>query len=228
MNFINARGVKKCIGKVHIMSIWLRSSKALRHPISKWYSSCIFNSSKATMKKATPLVAVLTIIFTSCTCNQIKEKLLPSFNVNIPDINLTVPPLPHITDKEIPVGALKTHINMDSTIRANTAGTFGADAVHFVKVKKMVVKVSDADQDNNLSNFETARMRIYTDTTSTDIAVINFPATYSDSITVIPPASPDISNYLRGSNLAYNLLWKNRKPTRKFLKLNVKITIGVQ
>lgn len=179
------------------------------------------------MKKATPSIMILMLVV-SCTCNQIKEKLLPSFNVNIPDINLTVPPLPHITDDEIPVGALKTHINMDSTIRANTAGTFGADAVHFVKVKKMVIKVLNADEENNLSNFETARMRIYTDTTSTDIAVVSFPTTYSDSITVIPPASPDISNYLRGSQLSYNLLWKNRKTTKKFLKLNVKVTVGVQ
>ena len=179
------------------------------------------------MKKATPALIVLMIIG-SCTCNQIKEKLLPSFNVNIPAIDLTIPPLPIVADEEIPVGALKTHINMDSTIKANTANTFGADAVHFVKVKKLVIRVLNADKNNNLSNFESARMRIYSDTASTDIAVIHFPTKYTDSLTVIPPSSPDISNYLRGSNLAYNLFWKNRKITKKFLKLNVKISIGVQ
>ncbi|MCW3107530.1 MAG: hypothetical protein JWQ09_2036 [Segetibacter sp.] len=180
------------------------------------------------MKNATPGLIVLMMMFVSCTCNQIKEKLLPAFNVTIPEINLTIPPLSIVTNKEVPVGALKTHINMDSTIKANTAGTFGADAVHFVKVKKMVIKALNADKNNNLSNFETARMRIYADTASTDIATINFPKVYSDSITVIPPASPDISNYLRGSNLAYNLFWKNRKTTKKFLKLNVKISVSVQ
>lgn len=180
------------------------------------------------MKNATPGLIVLMMMFASCTCNEIKEKLLPAFNVNIPEINLTVPPLPLITKKEVPVGALKTHINMDSTIKANTAGTFGAAAVHFVKVKKMVIKALNADKNNNLSNFETATMRIYSDTASTDIATINFPKSYSDSITVIPLVSPDISNYLRGSNLAYNLFWKNRKTTKKFLKLNVKISVSVQ
>lgn len=179
------------------------------------------------MKNTTAGLIVL-MMFVSCTCNQIKEKLLPAFTVNIPEINLTVPPLPLVTNEEIPVGALKTHINMDSTIKANTAGTFGADAVHFVKVKKMVIKVLNADENNNLSNFATARMRIYADTASTDIAIINFPETYSDSITVIPPASPDISNYLRGTDLSYNLLWKNRKTTTKFLKLNVRISVSVQ
>ncbi|MCW3079242.1 hypothetical protein [Segetibacter sp.] len=179
------------------------------------------------MKNAAPVLIVL-MMFVSCTCNQIKEKLLPAFNVDIPDINLTVPPLPVVTDEEIPVGALKTHINMDSTIKANTANTFGAGAVHFVRIKKMVIKALNADEETNLSNFETARMRIYADTASTDITTINFPETYSDSITVTPSATPDISNYLRGTHLSYNLFWKNRKPTKKYLKLNVKISISVQ
>ena len=180
------------------------------------------------MYRAAILLTPLMLALAGCTCNEIKQKLLPSFNVNIPDINLTVPPLPVVSDRELPVGALKTHINMDSTIRANTAGTFGAAAVHFVKLKKLVIKALNADARTNLSNFETARMRIYADTASTDVAVINFPAGYADSIAVIPSSSPDISNYLRGSTLAYNLFWKNRKTTKKFLKLNVKITIGVQ
>lgn len=159
---------------------------------------------------------------------QIKEQLLPSFYVNIPDIQLTVPPLPKVLDKEIPVGALKAPINMDSTIKAITGGAFGASSVHFVKVRKMVIKLSNADKANNLSNFESARMRIYNDTTSTDIAVIKFPESFSDSLTVIPSNSPDISNYLRGTMLNYNLYWKNRKVTTKFLTSTVRVTVGVQ
>ena len=174
---------------------------------------------------------IFVLIFAGCNGNQvekIKEKLLPTFNVNIPDINLTVPPLPEVLKKEIPVGALKTPINMDSTIRAYTAGTFGAEAVHFVRVKKLVIKMTNADEANNLANFESARMRIYNDTASTDIAIIKFPNSFSDSITVAPPASPDISNYLRGTSLNYNLYWKNRKITKKFLKLIVQVTLAIQ
>jgi len=183
------------------------------------------------MKKGAISSILLIFIFISCTGNQvreIKEKLLPSFNVNIPDILLTVPPLPKVLKEEIAVGALKTHINMDSTIKANTAGTFGANAVHFVRVRKMIIKLTNADSANNLSNFESARMRIYNDTASTDIAVIKFPENFSDSISVIPADSPDISNYLRGTTLNYNLYWKNRKITRKFLKLIVQVTVRVQ
>ncbi|HEX8357592.1 MAG TPA: hypothetical protein VF610_09280 [Segetibacter sp.] len=162
------------------------------------------------------------------SCRQLQEKLLPAFNVNIPAIKLTVPPLPIVSDKEIPVGALKTPINMDSTIKANTAGTFGAVSVHIVRVKKLVILATNADPANNLSNFETARMAIFSDTASIDIATIQFPETFADSITIVPAASPDITKYLKGSNLAYNLYWKNRKKTNKFLKLEVRITLSVQ
>lgn len=183
------------------------------------------------MKNCAISLVITVFIFVECTGNQvkeIKEKLLPSFTVNIPDINLTVPPIPKVLQEEIAIGALKTPINMDSTIKANTAGAFGANSVHFVKVRKLVIKLSNADEANNLSNFESARMRIYNDTSSTDIAIIKFPESFSDSITVVPAASPDISNYLRGTDLSYNLYWKNRKTTEKFLKLIVQVTVGVQ
>jgi hypothetical protein len=163
-------------------------------------------------------------------CKDIREKMLPSFTVNIPAINLTIPALPFKQDKEVPVGALKAHINMDSTIRANTGGTFGAGAVSSVKIKKIVFLLQNADAENNLSNFESGRMRIYSDndTSATDIASINFPQVYSDSLTVTPMNSPDISNYLRGSALSYNIFWKNRRVTSKKLNLAIRVTLSVQ
>lgn len=164
------------------------------------------------------------------SCQDIRQKLLPAFSVNIPAISLTIGPIRFVSEKEIPIGALRTHINMDSTIKANTAGAFGADDVQSVKVKKLVVKLSNADDENNFSNFESARMKLFSnnDTSAVDIAVIQFPDTYSDSVTVEPTNSPEISNYLRGSELAYNLYWKNRRPTTKPMKLTARITLSVK
>jgi len=179
------------------------------------------------MKKGIRALLLIAVLVFIGSCKQVRRKLLPSININIPAIKLTIPPLSFIPGKEIPVGALSIPINMDSTIRSKTAGTFGADAVSSVQVKKIVLKLLNADRKNNLSNFETGRMRIYSDTAQTDIAIINFPETYSDSLTFTPINSPEISDYLRGRQLAYNLFWKNRKRTTKYLKLDVLITIGV-
>lgn len=161
-------------------------------------------------------------------CHSDTENLFPAFPVKIPAIILTVPPIKTVTRTEVPVGALRTRINMDSTIKAYTGGIFSADDVSTVRVKKMVITALNADTANNLSNFETARMRIYNDTAAVDLATILFPENYSDSLVIIPANSPDISDYLRGRNLSYNLYWKNRKITNRFLKLQIKITLGVQ
>jgi hypothetical protein len=117
---------------------------------------------------------------------------------------------------------------MDSAVRANTGGTMGAAAVHFVKVKQVVIKAVNADSNNNLSNFESARIRIFSDTSSVDIATILFPVAFTDSMVIIPTSSPDISNFLKGSSISYNLYWKNRKPTKKQMRLQVRIALQVQ
>ena len=176
------------------------------------------------------VILLLLLFLLNTSCKEIKEKLLPAFTVNIPDIKLSVPPISFKQNKELPVGALKAHINMDSTIIANTAGAFGASSVSFVKIKNIMFVLSNGDAQNNLSNFESGRMRIYSDndTAATDIASIVFPANFSDSLNVTPTNSPDISNYLRGSELNYNIFWKNRKTTTKRLNLIIRVTLSVQ
>lgn len=182
------------------------------------------------MKKLFYLLMAALVIASSTGCNDIRQKLLPAFNVNIPAIQLTIPPIPFVAKEEVPVGALSTYINMDSTIRANTAGTFGADAVSSVRVKKVTVTALNADASNNLSNFEMARMRLYSDndTTAIDIASIVFPGSFTETFTMENDNAPDISNYLRGSRLAYNLYWKNRASTSKSLKLHIIVTLSIK
>jgi len=174
------------------------------------------------------LVIVLLLLFTGFACKDVREKLLPSFTVNIPPIQLAIPPIPLVLKQEIPVGALKTPINLDSTIKARTANMFGADAVHSVKVSKVVLNINNADANNNLSNFQSARIRIFSDTSFTDIAVITFPTIPADRLEVRPPQQVDISSYLKGKFLSYNLYWQNRKATTRRLKLNVTISLDVQ
>jgi hypothetical protein len=172
------------------------------------------------------LVLILSAI-SSCT-EEVRKKLLPSFNVDVPGIKLSIPPIKFVSEKELPIGSLKTPLNLDSTIKANTHGTFGANSVTSVKVKQIIIKLLNADQKNNLSNFESARMKIYNDTSEAQILNLHFPTNYTDSISVTPANHPEISTFLKGSSLSYNLYWKNRSTTSKYLKLKVDITFSVQ
>lgn len=181
------------------------------------------------MKKAICIFYIVLGFIQLISCSaEVRKKLLPSFDVNVPGIRLSVPPIKFVSDKELPVGALKTPLNLDSTIKANTGGAFGAKAVRSVKVKRITIKVLNPDKNNNLSNFETARMKIFNDTAEAEIFNLHFPATYTDSIVVIPATHPEISGFLKGSSLAYNLYWKNRSVTSKYLKLKVDITFNIQ
>ncbi|WP_207496485.1 hypothetical protein [Aridibaculum aurantiacum] len=175
------------------------------------------------------LLIYFSFLVVICTgCNGIPEKMLPSFEVNIQPIKLRVPPIPLVAGEEIPVGALRSPINLDSAIKANTGNTFGANAVHSIKVKHLVLKATNADDKTNLSNFESARIRIYSDTSEVDIAHFTFPTEATDSMFVVPETSPEISQYLKGRSLSYNLFWKNRKPTQKPLQLQVRIALNVK
>jgi hypothetical protein len=177
------------------------------------------------MKRIIFLFILVTVV---ASCQNIQEKLLPTFTVSIPPIRLKVPPLPFVPAEEIPVGALKTRINMDSAIRANTANTFGANAVHTVTVKEITLKTVGADEVNNLSSFESARIKIFSDTSEVEIAAFTFPEVVSDSFTVIPSVKPDIAAFLKGETLSYNLYWKNRRPTTKPIRLQVLISLNVR
>ena len=181
------------------------------------------------MKHPQKIYFLISVLFAALLgCQEIKEKLLPSFDYTVPVIKVTVPPIPFVPEKEMTIGALSTRINLDSTIKAKTAGTFSAASVTSIKLQKIAIKALNATQDNSLSNFESARIRIYSDSSSTDIAAITFPTTFTDSLMIVPTAHPQLKQFLMGSHLSYNIFWKNRKPSTKRLKLTMAITVSIQ
>ena len=171
-------------------------------------------------------IVVLFLLVAGCT--DVRQKLLPVFEVSIPAISLKVPPIPFVAAEEIPLGAMEVRVNLDSAIRANTAGVFGADAVHNVSVKRITIATAHSNAKTNLSNFETARIKIFSDTAEHELAFITFPDSAVDSISIQPGDPMDISMFLKQPTLSYNLYWKNRKPIEKPINIKVTITLNVQ
>lgn len=177
--------------------------------------------------KNSPWVFLLLFV-NGFACTELKEKLLPAFTYTLPVVKLGVPAIPFVTGTSVPLGAMRTQINLDSTIKANTANTFSQASVTSIKVSKVRVSVTNADGVNNLSNFKQARIALYSDSTSIDMVTFNFPAEASQSFELIPAKKPELKGYLTGNQLAYNLFWENRRPTTKFLKLEVHITLSIK
>ncbi len=177
-----------------------------------------------------PALIVMMTVAGLTGCKKIIKKIFQGIDADVPVVSLTLPPILFVTPNEVHLRSFSQHFNLDSTVKANTGGAFGADDVSSIKVKQIVFDLSGADSLNNLSNFESARVTFSsnTDTNAVQIASIIFPDTYAVTYTYIPDNSPDLKPYLNGSNLTYNVYGKIRRITTKPLGLSIKVTLRVQ
>lgn len=177
------------------------------------------------------VVAVVIISTTSCKkILELKENLFSPIDINLPAFQVSVPVTPIVPPNEVNIGAFTTGFNLDSAIKANTAGVFGVSAISSIRINKMTLTVVNTDEQNNLSNFEAARLAIYSNTVAmpTDIATFSFPDAYTASSTYAPVGSPDLKQYFRGSEITYTLSGKGRRPTSKPLTITVNTSISVK
>ncbi|MCY7420179.1 MAG: hypothetical protein LH478_00315 [Chitinophagaceae bacterium] len=182
------------------------------------------------MKKVVISASLIILVIAGMSCKKIKDAIFPSIDVDLPAFQFTIPAIPLVLSNEVSLGSFAVNFNLDSIIRANTAGAFGAGAVSTVKVKKMVITVSNGDAANNLANFESARFTFSsnTKTTPAEITLITFPDTFATTYTAQPADSPELKEYLSGNTLTYNLYGKSRRTTTKPLDFRVAVTLSAK
>ena len=94
------------------------------------------------MKKHLFVWSMAAILLSLSACNKVKDALMPAIDVDLPAFQFTIPAIPFVLPGEASLGSFTTTFNMDSIIRANTGGAFGANAVSTVKVKQMTIALS--------------------------------------------------------------------------------------
>lgn len=182
------------------------------------------------MKKLVIFVLIIvTLVATSISCKKIIRNIFQGIDADVPEFSVTIPPIPIVLPIAIPI-PISQHFNLDSTVKANTGGVFGANDVTSVKVKQVVFNLSDADSLNNLSNFESVRVTFSSDvkTDTVTVASVVFPETYAATVTYTPVNSPELKPYLTGSVLHYTIFGKIRRVTTKSLHLSIKVTLRVR
>ncbi|WP_207496481.1 hypothetical protein [Aridibaculum aurantiacum] len=177
-----------------------------------------------------PFAVLLTLVTLMSSCKKVVTAVFPGVDVQVPQVVITVPPLIMVPPNEVSLGTYSTSFNLDSIVRANTAGVFNANDISSVRVKTITVAVQNSDNLNNLSNFEYARLTISSSSNSSEanIATINFPDVASSTQTATTDNSPDLRAYLNGNQLSYNVYGKLRKPTTKSLNVAVNITMRIE
>lgn len=167
-------------------------------------------------------------IFTNLSsCKKALAAVFGGTDVAVPQFQITIPQIYLVPPGEISMGSYSFYLNMDSAVRANTGGVFGADAVNSIKIKQVTLKIVNPDAYDNLSNFDSARVTLQSSSNNNPVQLfdIGFPNTYADTYDYIPTNSPELLSYVKGSTITYNVYGKVRNPTNKPLGLTVDVTL---
>jgi hypothetical protein len=171
-------------------------------------------------------------------CKKIIRSIFSGIDADVPEVTFNVPYLPVPPGTPVPageqsIGSLTQSFNLDSTVRAKTNGEFGADDVTSVKIKQMVMNMPNADEQNNFSNFESARFTFASNagqnTPELEVASFTFPQANTSTVTyTAPDNAPELRPYLNGNRLTYNVYGKLRRFTTKPLTIGVKVTLKIK
>lgn len=167
------------------------------------------------------------IIFTACSSCKKIAKAFGGSDIAAPQYQVTIPIVPFVLPTEISLGSYSFSFNLDSVVRANTSGAFGAKDVNSIKIKQVSINILNADQLNNLANFSSARVTLYSNANNTPVELfaINFADTYAASYNYTTTNSPELLSYLKGSVLTYTLYGKMRRVTTKPLSMTLDVIL---
>lgn len=162
-------------------------------------------------------------------CKKIIKAVFPGLDTEV-STTVNIPTIPYAPSSEIPLGSFTQHFNLDSVVNANTSGAFGASDVSTVTIRQIVFTMPTADDHNNLSNFESARFNLSSDTKTNpiEVASITFPDNGESTYTYTPPAPVELRPYLDGTELTYTVYGKIRRITSRSMPLNVRVSLHVK
>jgi hypothetical protein len=180
-------------------------------------------------KKLLVLSAAVISLFSLSSCDEIIKELLRPFDAPISEFQISIPVVTNTTS-EITLGASQVSFNLDSAIRATSGGNVSINAINSVTVKKIDLNLTNANQLNNLGNFESLKINFSSNSITTPVTIAN--ATVNgeyDSKTIDVTNSPDLKSSLsNGSQMTFTLLGKARSITTQPLTARVNVTLRIE
>ena len=168
-----------------------------------------------------------TVLVNLSSCKKVLAAVFGGTDVAVPQFQFTVPPIYTILPGEIPLGSYSFNFNLDSTVRAKTGGVFGANAVNSIKIKQIIIKITNPDAYNNLANIDSVRVTLQSSSNNNPVELfkIGFPNTYADTYDYTTTNSPELLSYIKGNTISCNVFGKMRTVTNKSLGLTVDVTL---
>lgn len=178
------------------------------------------------MKKLFLSFSTAVLVFAMSSCEKVKDKVFPSFETNSGTVLIDVPVVTN-TSSEMEIDATTISFNLDSTIKANTGGNFSISNVKSVKVSTITLSVLNGDQQNNISNFETAKVSVSSNANSTPAVIASATLADVNQPAVINGNGTELKGYLQGNQITYKVSGKARRTTSKELQAVISIVLKV-
>lgn len=176
-------------------------------------------------KKIVPIFSILLILATFSSCRKLATAIFGGFDTSV-DLQVSIIPIPLVSPIELPIGQFLYKFNLDSVVRSKTAGVYGAADVRSIKVKQFNINITNADQLNNISNFQSVRVTIQSNTNNTPAELFSttFTDTYATSFTT-SGNNVELLSYLKGSDITYTMYGKNRRITTIPLTITISVIL---
>jgi hypothetical protein len=164
-------------------------------------------------------------VFSFTSCEKIKEKLFESFTANGADFQFDIPVIS--STNEITIGNKNVNLNVDSTIKAATGGLFGLGILKAVNAEEVTLNLLNADQNNNLANFESLKVKISANNGSNTVIIASMsnPDTYASSVKLNADNSKQLIDFLKTAPVKYEIIGKARRVTTKPLSAQLVVKL---
>jgi hypothetical protein len=186
------------------------------------------------IKNISAILLAVIVVALSTGCKKALQSLLPGFDVPLSEVRITVPPnpfAPPLYTGDLKLDRITQRLNLDSLVKTNTNNQFGVADVSSVKLKEMLVTIVDgANATNNFQNFENVKIGFSSNSNSNVIQIssYDFPNTYSTTTNIVTADSPELVNYIKATELYYDLTVKPRRPTTQPLTVVIQATAVVK
>jgi hypothetical protein len=168
--------------------------------------------------------------FSLQSCDKIKDKFFPGFEIEPTDIQLNIPVIVSTTAQSN-VAAVSLHFNMDSIIKAETLNAFSIRNVDHISIQALKLTMLNADNENNFGNLENLSVSFHSNGNTNPVTVANAPV-IADENTVellpIPDVTANLRSYMNGDRLTYTLTGKARRVTTKPLSCTIHIRLKMK
>ncbi len=170
-------------------------------------------------------ITIMSIMLTVVSCSKIGNLLTFRVGMQTKSFDFTIP---ITTDTAVAIGPVATTFNVDSFIRANTAGQMGSANIKSVKLSSVVLTLNNANAANNFQNFEFVDLAFSSNTNGTPytMSIANNPDSYSSTLSLPVDTTRDLSSYL-GNEFTYTVRGRLRKPTTQEVNCTAVVTFNL-